>query len=120
MDWEGYQQFRPAFRSALDQRYYPIEWLDGRLAARRARFMRSDNAAIVVELRLFPGGAMDVHGLIAAGDQSEIVGILIPQAEEWGREQGCVAGAVESRPGWARALKASGYEVHQVTIKKEL
>lgn len=120
LDWTGYLRFRDAFKEAVDERYWPMEWLDERLLTGRARFMRSANAAIVVELRHFPGGALDVHGLIAAGDKNEIVNELIPQAEEWGRQNGCLAGVVESREGWARALKPHGYSISQVTVRKEL
>ena len=119
-DWGSYCEFRADFREALDERYWPIDWLDCRILDGRAEFMRSDNAAIVVELRQFPGGACDVHGLIAAGDKDEIVDELIPRAEAWGAANGCLAGVVESRPGWARALKASGYEVSQISVRKEL
>jgi hypothetical protein len=115
-----YNMFRPAFAGIMDQRYYPIEWLDNRIAEGRAKFIGSDHAGIVVELRLYPGGAMDVHGLIAAGNRDEIVNQLIPQAEAWGKEQGCIAGVVESRPAWAKVLKSSGYEVSQVTVRKEI
>jgi hypothetical protein len=115
----SYLDFRPAFEAALDRRYYPIEWLDQRLADERATFMGTERAAIVVELRQYPGGALDVHGLIAAGDKDEIVNILIPQAEAWGRERGCIAGVVESRAGWAKTLKNSGYEMSQMTVRKE-
>lgn len=119
-DWSGYLEFRSAFQGVVDERYWPMEWLDQRILSGAARFFRSENAAIVAELRQYPGGAIDVHGLIAAGDKREIVGKLIPQAEAWGRENECLAGVVESRPGWAKALKPSGYEVAQVTVRKEL
>lgn len=119
-DWAGYLAFRPAFQTVVDERYWPMEWLDKRILDGVARFIRSENAAVVAELRQYPGGAVDVHGLIAAGDKDEIINELIPQAEAWGRESGCVAGVVESRPGWAKALKPHGYEVSQVTVRKEL
>lgn len=120
MNWHDYCAFRDQFEEVLDERYYPIEWLDSQILNGDAEFMRSENAAIIVELRRFPGGAMDVHGLIAAGNKAEIVEDLIPRAEAWGKEFGCIAGVVESRPGWAKALKSSGYEVSQVTVRKEL
>lgn len=119
IDWTGYLSFREAFATVTDERYYPIEWLDQRILSGVAQFMPSDNAAIVVELRAFPGGAVDVHGLIAAGDKDEIIEELIPRAEAWGRENGATAGVIESRPGWARALKPHGYDVAQVTVRKE-
>lgn len=119
-DWAGYQTFREQFREAMDERYWPIEWLDERLLAGRAQFMRTENAAIVVEIRAYPGGAVDVHGLIAAGVKDEIINELIPAAEEWGRQRGCTAGVIESRPGWSKAMKSHGYEVSQIAIRKEL
>jgi hypothetical protein len=119
-DWAGYLEYRDAFAQVADPRYYPMDWLDGRILDGIAQFARSENAAIVFELRQYPGGAIDVHGLIAAGDKDEIINELIPQAEAWGRENGATAGVVESRPGWAKALKPHGYEVAQVTIRKEL
>lgn len=96
-----------------------MEWLDGRILSGVAQFWRTDAAAIVAELRQFPGGAVDLHGLIAAGDKDDIVNKLIPQAEAWGKDNGCLAAVVESRPGWARALKGSGYEISQVAVRKE-
>lgn len=119
-DWAKYLGFREAFAEVTDARYYPIEWLDERILEGRARMFATDTAALVVELRLFPGGALDAHTLIAAGDRDEITGPLREQAEEWGRLQGCTAAVVESRPGWAKALKSHGYELSQVTTRKEL
>ncbi len=117
--WAGYLERRDTFAEVMDERYYTLDWLDRRILEGRAQFMWSDNAAIIVELRQYPGGAMDVHGLIAAGDKDEIVNELIPQAEAWGKENGAIAGVVESRPGWVRALKPFGYEIAQVAVRKE-
>ena len=33
---------------------------------------------------------------------------------------GCVFAIIESRPGWARALKQQGYEPYQVAVRKAL
>lgn len=118
-DWAGYLKYREEFSRVADERYWPMTWLDERILQGIARFIRSENAAIVAELRRYPGGAMDVHGLIAAGDKNEIINELIPQAEAWGRENGCIAGVVESRLGWAKALRPHGYELSQVTVRKE-
>jgi hypothetical protein len=102
----------------MDERYHTLEWLDDQVLTGKAYFWRSDNAAIIAEIRTYPTGAKDIHGLIAAGELDEIVNVLIPQAEEWAREQGCIAAQIESRPGWARALK--DYEPHQLIVRKEL
>lgn len=119
-DWAGYLHFRDAFAEVMDERYYTPEWLDDLLLVGSATFMRTDKAAIIVEIRDYPTGACDVHGIVAAGDLGDVVNVLIPQAEEWARVRGCTGAIIESREGWARALKASGYNVHQVAVRKEL
>jgi hypothetical protein len=119
-DWAGYLRFRDAFAAVMDARYYTPEWLDGELLSGAVTFMRTDAAAIIVELRNYPTGAIDVHGIVAAGDLADVVGVLIPRAEQWARELGCIGAVIESREGWSRALKASGYNVHQVAVRKEL
>lgn len=119
-DWAGYLRFRPAFGEVIDPRYYTLTWLDGQLLHGNVKFWRTDNAAILAELKHYPTGARDVHGLIAAGDLAEIIETLIPLAEQWGRDNGCIGALIESRPAWARALKPYGYEHHQTIVRKEL
>ncbi len=117
-EWATYVEWRDAFADVIDERYYTLDWLDMRVLNGEVRFWGSANAAIVAELRDYPTGAKDVHGLVAAGDLREIVQDLIPQAEAWGREQGCVAAIIESRPGWVKMLP--GYEAFQLSVRKEL
>lgn len=118
-NWAGYLRFRPAFAEAMDPRLYDIDYLDGLILSGRARFWRTDTAAIVAEIKLFPTGAKVVHGLIAAGD-IEGIKSLIPLAEDWGRQVGCIGGMIDSRPGWARAMKSAGYAPHQLALWKDL
>jgi hypothetical protein len=119
-DWSGYHRFRPQLAEALDPTFYPIEHLDALILSGRARLWVGEHAAIVAEIRDYPGGARAVHGLVAAGRIEEISGTLIPQAEAWGKAQGCTCAIVESRSGWMRALKPQGYAPHQVALRKEL
>ncbi len=119
-DWAGYCEFRDAFAEVIDERYYSIEWLDQLVATGAAKFWRTEDAAIIAELREYPSGATDVHGLIAAGKLSDIIGALIPAAEQWGREKGCIAASIESREGWQKALKFYGYSPYQISVRKEL
>lgn len=119
-DWAGYLEFRERFGAVMDPRYFPLEWLDSRILAGAVRFWRNDTAAIVAELRRYPGGALDVHGLVAAGELAGVIE-LIALAEEWGAEQpGFVAAEISSRPAWAKALKSHGYKLHQTTVRKEV
>ena len=115
-----YQRFRARFREAMDPRLYPIAYLDGLVRSGIAHFRCTERAAIVFALRQYPSGASDVHGLVAAGDMNEIVERLIPEAEAWGKQQGCIGALIESRAGWARLLKRHGYEPHQMAVRKEL
>lgn len=119
-DWAGYQRFRSSFEEITDPALYPIEWLDHQILRGLAWPIAGCKSALVVEVRTYPGGMKAAHGLIAAGDLDEIVNDLIPRAEQWGRDKGCAIGLIESRGGWARALKKNGYELHQVSVRKEL
>lgn len=113
-------KFRPAFAEVIDDRYHTLEWLDRQVLEAKALFWRSENAAIIAEIRDYPTGAFDIHGLIAAGDLQEIINELIPQAEEYGRTIGCIASQIESREGWKKALAGHGYEPCQLILRKEL
>jgi hypothetical protein len=116
----AYHLWRPAFEKVMDQRLYTLGWLDSQVWSGRAWFWGNERAGIVTELRHYPTGAIDIHGLIAAGDMAEIRDVLIPLAEEFARTIGCVGAIIESRDGWAKALKKNGYEPFQTAIRKEL
>lgn len=119
-NWAAYVHFRPQFAEALDPAFYPIDYLDALILSGRARLWIGAHAAIVAEIKEYPGGARVVHGLVAAGRMEEIVDRLIPEAEAWGKAAGCTHAIIESRSGWMRALKPHGYEPHQVAVRKQL
>lgn len=119
-DWAGFLRFRSQFLEVIDPRFYDIDWLERQILNGAAKLLISDDAAIIYEIRTYPTGAREVHGLLAAGNMESIVQELIPEAEQIGRDLGCITACIESREGWARALKPFGYEVYQVSIKKEL
>jgi len=101
----------------LDERKWPLAWLDDQVATGQATALGNDKACIVVALRQYPGGLVEVHGLCAAGDMHEVVK-LVREAEQWGRQHGAILGSIASRRGWARVL--SDYTETQVTIEKDL
>ena len=115
-----YLRFRDQFEKATDPAFHPIEWLDQVMASRDAGIRASENAAIIFEVRNYPGGARVIHGLVAAGDLAEIRDVLIPEAEDFARSAGCTHAIIESRPGWAKVLKGQGYAPHQTAVMKEL
>jgi hypothetical protein len=120
MTWLGYLEFRPRFAEVMDERYHTLKWLDDQVLGGKVQVWRSPNAAMITELRDYPTGAKDIHALIAAGDLMEIVEQITPRAEQWARDQGCIAAQVESREGWSKALRPSGYQAFQTIVRKEL
>jgi len=114
-----YEAWRDRFMEAADEHLYPAEWLDKRVESGRAQFWCNDAGAILAEIRQYPSGVKEVHGLVAAGDL-EAIRALIPQAEQWGRTKGCTRASISSHPAWARLLRDDGYLPHQLTIAKEM
>lgn len=114
-----YEHWREQLGSALDPRFYTLAHLDGMIVAGSAKVIATEAAAIVIEPKIYPTGAVVVNGLVAAGDLEEIKK-LIAVAEQIGRDAGCIGAVIESREGWAKALKPIGYEVFQVSLFKEL
>jgi hypothetical protein len=119
-DWAGYVRFRPQIAEALDPDFYPIEYVDQLLLAGQAQIFCSGHAAMIAELKHYPGGARVVHCLVAAGRMEEIVDDIRPRVEAWGIGNGCSRAMVESRSGWMKILRPHGYEPHQVSVIKSL
>jgi hypothetical protein len=115
-----YLPWREAFSAALDPRLHTIDYLDRLVISGLAQPWFGARSAMITEIRTYPTGAKVIHGLVAAGDLAEIRDVLIPRAEEWAKLGGCVMAIIESRPGWARALKPSGYGPHQLSVRKDL
>jgi hypothetical protein len=116
----SYLAYRDRFAAAMDPRLYPIEYLDWLLASGAARIWFGEQSALVAQVKTFPGGALALNILVAAGDRDELVNTLYPRVEEWGRAMGCIVGLIESRPGWARVMRGHGYDTFQVSIIKDL
>lgn len=112
-----YEHWRSRFLEAADEELYPAEWMDRRVATGRARFWGNEQAAILAEIKLYPSGAKEVHGLVAAGDL-DAIRALIPLAEQWGKSRGCKLASIESHPAWARLMP--DYSISQVRIVKEI
>lgn len=118
-NWPDYIRFREQFADALDPRFYSIEWLDRKIHNNEYRLWANDDAAIIAKIEHYPTGAMEVHGMLAAGNLKQIVS-LIPLAENWGRSLGCIVGGISSHPAWQKIMKNHGYEPSQTVLRKEL
>lgn len=115
-----YQLWRDRLAEANPPELYPVEWLDAEIANGRAHPIIGEKSAMVVGVRLYPGGARVGHVLAAAGDMDEIRDTLAPQAEAMGRRMGCRMVMLEGREGWKKAMKEHGWSTHQVVLVKDL
>jgi hypothetical protein len=115
----AYLDWRHEFEKALDPRFYTIGYLDGLVWSGRAFFFDNTSAAAVAELKVYPTGLCDIHGLVAAGELAGIVD-LIEKIEVWAKARGCSGAIIESRPGWQKVLKSKRYDPHQIAVRKEL
>lgn len=118
--WAEYQRFRDAFVDILDPVFYTPEWLDGEVWSGRMRLFSCEQSAILVSLKPYPTGVVELHGQLATGKLIEIVSTLIPLAAQWAASHGATSAVIESRPGWSKVMASHGYQLEQVSLRKAL
>ena len=114
-----YLEHRAEILGMVDPRFYPATWIDKQVWTGAIRCLSNATSIIGFEIKTYPGGAKEIHGMFAAGDLEGILP-LIDRAEKLGRELGCDIATIASREGWSKVLKSRGYAPHQVTLMKEL
>jgi hypothetical protein len=84
--------------------------------AGRAQAWCGERSTIVTELLDFP--LMRVCRIwLAGGDRSELVEQMLPQVEEWARQNGCSRVEIVGRQGWKRVLPEYSTPPQQVLHK---
>lgn len=116
--WAEYQRFRDAFVDILDPVFYTPEWLDGEVWSGRMRLFSCEQSAILVSIKSYPTGALELHGQAAVGELETIRSKLIPSSVKWAKDLGCVCTVIESRPGWGKVMKADGFDLYQSSFRK--
>ena len=119
-NWPDYLRFRDDLAGILDPRFYTIRWLDGEIWSGRIRLFSGPKSCILVSLKVYPTGLKECHVEAAAGELSELVSTTIRRVEEWAQQQGCSTIVIQSREGWLKVMKSSGYSPYQTAIRKEL
>lgn len=114
---DAYGLHRDAIAGILDERFFPLEWVDQEVAEGRIAVIGDASGCVGVTRREYPGGAVELHVMFAAGELSACLRIW-DQIEA--SAQGFDLAAVESRQGWAKALKSRGFRVDRVRVVKEL
>lgn len=117
--WPRYLERRADIAALLDPRCYTMAWLDEQVWCGRIKLWADDAALILAEVRTFPAGSREIHGMMAVGELDGILG-LIEQAEQWAINEGIEFASIASRAGWSRVLKSRGYSPHQTNLRKEL
>lgn len=115
----AYDLHRDEIAGLLDERFYPLSWLDEQIATGAIQTMENNGGFVGFEIKEYPSGAREVHGMFAVGDLEAVLE-LIDQVEAYARAEGLVAFTIASRAGWSKVLKSRGFELHQITIMKEL
>jgi len=118
--WGDYLRFRDDLAAIIDPRFYSLEWLDGEVWSGRIRLFTGPNSCILASIKPYPTGALELHVMAATGELNELISSTIVSVENWARSIGCIVAVIESRTGWAKVMKASGYETFQTSIRKEL
>lgn len=119
MKLDAYARHRDEIAGMLDERFHPMWWVDRQVWMGAIHTLGNDTAVIGFEIRVYPGGARELHGMFAAGELEGVLP-LIDEATALAREWNMTVFTVASREGWARVLKSRGFDPHQVTIMKEL
>ena len=89
-----------------------------RILKRQAFFWAGNNCALITELITNPTGLKSHHIWLAGGDLDEIVAMVEPHVENFGRQHACHQQTGNGRRGWLR--KFHGYEEIGVRKRKTL
>lgn len=114
----GYREWRERLAEALDHRFFTVDYLDDIIWSGKAWLFANANAALLMEIRIYPTGAKAGAVICAAGDMREIINALKPAAEAHAKANGCICALVESREAWGRLL--DDYTPYKICLHKEL
>lgn len=114
---DSYAEWRERLAQANDPQFIPIEAIDEKLANGLAQFWCDGNVALVTEIVRWPGGAVTVDALAAAGNMKSLNENVEHAVKEW------AAGfathlRVIGRPGWVKAK--TGWKHEQSILTKAL
>lgn len=114
----NYEKWRHRLARANDPRLIPITHIDELLIQGAAQFWATDDAAMVTELKEWPGGAVTIEPIAAAGKKGDILGPLQASAQAWGKANRATIVRVVGRDGWRREL--SEFRHYQTILMKDI
>lgn len=113
-----YEKWRHRLARANNPALIPITYVDELLSDGRAQFWATEDAAIVTQLREWPGGAVTVEVIAAAGKKGDVIGPLHEAAAVWAKGEGASHVLIAGRDGWRRELPE--FRHYQTLLLKEL
>lgn len=113
-----YEHWRARLAEANNPDFIPITFIDKRVSEGSAIFLANADAAIVIEVLTYPGGAKAASVLAAAGDKATILGDLTDKILGWAKAAGLTHAMVPGRVGWKRELP--DFFHYQTILVKEL
>lgn len=112
-----YVAWRARLGDANDPAFWPVEAIDELLLEGHGQFWSDGESALVTRAVLYPGGAVALEAVAAAGKLESLRDTVAPKVEEWARSQGFTHMLIAGRGGWARV---HGWRHYQSVIVKEL
>lgn len=98
---------------------YGRDYVWGRVLDGTAQLFPGSASVVVTEINTRMDGSKVINGWLAAGDRTEIENVLLPIAENYGRQQGCSESHCIQRPGFMKK-PLPGYRLAAVVMRKEL
>jgi len=115
---DNYWDWRDRLAEANDPRFWPIDAIDAMVTVGTAQFWCDGGAALVTKITEYPGGAVALEALAAAGVMDSLTDEIAAQAEAWAREQGLTHLLIAGRAGWQRVHKE--WRHYQTILLKDL
>lgn len=115
---DSYEAWRERLADANDDRFWPITAIDSMLLAGTAQFWSNGHAALVTRVVEYPGGAVALEAVAAAGNLTALRNEIASHVEKWAHAQGLSHLMIAGRAGWLRVHK--GWRHYQTVLLKEL
>lgn len=113
------ERCREFLEPALEGGHFTWPDVQACVAHGRAMLWPGKASAMVTEDVTYPSGAKAVQVWLGGGDLEELLA-MAPGVEAAARLRGCTSALIEGRRGWEKPLKAAGFALWSVTLKKDL
>ena len=110
----------PIVTRALEyQDTHPADDIKEAIKNKNAQLWTGKRSVIVTEINGYPQ-SKKCRIWLAAGDMDELVDEMLPDVEEWSKNEGCSSVIIAGRKGWARVLADKNYKQNYVTLERKL